>query len=384
MARETARTIAAIDERFRPVVTSGTAVPFRLRFADGSEHRLGDADPAFTLSIHNDRGMAAVRSLDRMRACEAFFRGDLDVEGDFLALVSLRDVFSDRHPVLSAGRFVTARVLGQITSDKRSIAKHYDYGPEFYLLFLDSRHRCYSQAVFARDDEPLEDAVRRKLDYAIEATGLRPGDHVLDIGGGWGAFLEYAGKQGIRVTSITISRDSAAFLQSLVDRHRLPGRVLLEHLFEHRPAERYDAIVNMGVTEHLPDYRRTLATYQSLIRPGGRIYLDASANRRKYAVSSLVLRHIYPGNGSLLCLHRYLAELARTPLRLTALHDDRHSYYLTARHWAEKLERNRGEIERRWGPELFRKFQLYLWGVAGGMEMDMLQAYRLVLEAPAR
>ncbi len=384
MATETARTIEAFEQRFRPVFSNGSAPPFRLRFPDGTEHHLGEGEPTFTLGIRNARGMAAARSLDLTRGCEAYFRGDLDLDGDFLALVSLREVFSDKHPLLSAWRFIPPLLFGQISRDKQWIAQHYDYDQDFYLLFLDRRHRCYSQAIFARDDEPLEDAVRRKLDFAIEATGLRPGDHVLDIGGGWGTFLEYAGQQGIRVTSLTISQESAAFLQSLIDCGNLPCRAVLEHLFEHRAPERYDAIVNMGVTEHLPDYRRTLAVYQSLVKPGGRIYLDASAARKKYDISSFVFRYIYPGNGSLLCLHEYLAELAKTPLRLQAVYDDRHNYYLTARHWAQNLECSREEIERRWGRELFRKFQIYLWGVAGGMEQDMLQAYRLVLELPSR
>jgi cyclopropane-fatty-acyl-phospholipid synthase len=266
--------------------------------------------------------------------------------------------------------------------DKASIAAHYDYEQDFYLLFLDERFRCYSQAIFERDDEPIEDAVTRKLDFAVNAVGAKPGDRVLDIGGGWGAFSEYGGKKGLHVTSLTISKESEAFLKGMIQRDNLPCEVRMEHFLEHSVDRPYDAIVNLGVTEHLPDYEATLKQYMKLVKPGGKIYLDASASRVKNDHSAFLEKYIYPGNGSLLCLHDYLAEVSKTPLRLLGVWDDRHNYELTTRAWAEKLDRNREEIERRWGQPLYRKFQLYLWGCVDAFQRDLIQAYRWVLENP--
>ena len=87
--------------------------------------------------------------------------------------------------------------------------------------------------MFERDDEPLEDAITRKLDFAIQAVGAKPGDRVLDIGGGWGAFPEHAGKRGIHVISLTISRASEAFLTALIEREKLPCKVLQQHFYQH-------------------------------------------------------------------------------------------------------------------------------------------------------
>jgi cyclopropane-fatty-acyl-phospholipid synthase len=222
----------------------------------------------------------------------------------------------------------------------------------------------------------------RKLDFALDATGLQPGDRVLDIGGGWGAFTEYAGLKGIRVTSLTLSQRSKEYLDALIDSRHLPAEARLEHFYEHRPDEPYDAIVNLGVTEHLPDYPRTLRHYRQLLKPGARVYLDASAARRRNAPSTFLERHIYRGNGTFLVLHEYLEALARTPFRLAGVWDDRHSYALTTRHWARRLEEAREEVEERWGRTLFRKFQIYLWGCVDQFSRDGLQAYRLVLQLP--
>ena len=161
--------------------------------------------------------------------------------------------------------------------------------------------------------------------------------------------------------------------------------MLREHFLEYSPpeSERFDAILNLGVTEHLPDYRATLAQYRRLLKPGGKVYLDASSSPVKYPFSSYIYRHIYPGNATPLCLHDYLAEVAKTPFELLAVHNDRHSYELTARHWAENLERAREEIVARWGQPLFRRFQLYLWGVVDVFRRNDMGAYRVILQLPA-
>jgi cyclopropane-fatty-acyl-phospholipid synthase len=185
------------------------------------------------------------------------------------------------------------------------------------------------------------------------------------------------------VTSLTISRQSERFVRALIERGGLPCRVLFEHLYEHAPAERYDAIVNMGVTEHLPDYRRTLRAYERLLKPGGRVYLDACASRVKRDLSSFFRRFIYPGDNSPLCLHDYLRAVAASQLELRSVLEDRRNYLLTVRHWAERLEARREEIERRWGSAEFRRFRVFLWGCVDAFRRGALQAYRLVLELPA-
>jgi cyclopropane-fatty-acyl-phospholipid synthase len=371
-----------LERRYHTFFPPGQEVPFALRTANGAGHTFGSGPPAFAIVVNSPGGLAALSTLDASRVAEAYMTGDLDVDGDLMSALVLRTFFTDRHPLQFLWRFARPLLFGQVRSDREWIAEHYDYPAEFYLLFLDRRHRCYSHGVFASDDEPLDDAITRKLDLALEAVGARPGDHLLDIGAGWGAMTEHAGRRGIRVTSLTISRASERYVGELIARERLPGRVVLDHLLEHSPAEPYDAIVNLGVTEHLPDYRATLRKYLELLRPGGRIYLDASAARVKHDQTAFLAKYVYPGNGSLLCLHEYLAEVARTPFRLLGVHDDRNSYFLTTRAWARNLDAHRQEVEDRWGRELYRKFRLYLWACAEAFDRDMTQAYRWVLQKP--
>lgn len=376
------RLIRLMAQRYDEVARSDSPPAFALRLRDEASHVFGGAEPVTTIIVRNASGVAAVSSMDQLAFAEAYMAGDVDIEGDLSELLALRRMLPDRHPLRYLWRFVQPFLFGQVSRDRKWIARHYDHEQDFYLLFLDRRHRCYSQAVFEADGETLEDAMTRKLEFAMEAIGVGPGDRVLDIGGGWGAFTQFAGRRGVNVTSLTISEGSEKYLQEMIQRESLPCQVKREHFYQHRPERPYDAIVNLGVTEHLPDYRRTLGRYQELLVPGGRIYLDASAARVKYSPSTFLERYIYPGNGTFLCLHDYLRELARTPLQLHGVYDDRHSYALTTRHWAENLDRVRDEVVDRWGLALYRSFRLYLWGCVDLFSRDGLQAYRLVLAKP--
>ena len=355
---------------------------FALKIAGHPSHILGDGEPAFTIVVKSKAGLAALCSLDATNIAESYVAGGIDIEGDFLGAFELRDVLKDQHPFHYLWCFIRPLLLGQIANDKKSIAHHYEYDDEFYMLFLDRSHRCYSPGVFLNDDEPVETAMTRKLDFAIDSAGIRPGDRVLDIGAGWGAFTEHAGRKGIKVTALTISEKSETFVNRLIAKDKLPCTVLRQHFFEHQTDEPYDAIVNCGVTEHLPDYRTSLAKYQELLKPGGRLYLDASASREKYRSIAFGTRHIYPGNHSQLCLHNYLEHLAHTAFRLKFIYDDQHSYYLTLKHWAQNLERNRKEMIAGWGESFYRRFRIYLWGCASSFARDRFQAYRILLELP--
>jgi cyclopropane-fatty-acyl-phospholipid synthase len=270
-------------------------------------------------------------------------------------------------------------LIGRDQTDRRAIATHYDFNSEFYLKFMDPS-RCYSQAVFESDDESLETAQRRKLDFAIDACQLRPGDRVLDVGGGWGSFTEHAGRRGIQVTSLTISAESERYVADLIHRLQLPCHIRNQDFLDYEAPTPFDAIVILGVMEHLPDYPAVLRQCQVLLKPGGRLYLDASAFREKYSKPTFVSRYIFPGDHSYFCLHEFLAVVAKTPMEVLAVHNDRHNYMLTCTAWAEKLEAARDEIISRWGEALYRRFRLYLWGSAHAFLSGGMDAYRVVLK----
>ncbi|MDH5719743.1 MAG: class I SAM-dependent methyltransferase [Spirochaetia bacterium] len=305
--------------------------------------------------------------------------GSICLEGEMPKLMAIRGIFADTHPLHFIFRKMIPAIIGQIKTDRRAIFKHYEYEDELYLSFMD-KTRCYSQAIYEKDNESLEQAQRRKLKFVMNACGLKPGSRVLDVGGGWGVFSEYAGLQGIKVTSITISKHSEAYIQNLIQRLNIPCTVKFADFYEYKSKEPFDAIVILGVMEHLTNYKTVIKKFYQLLKPGGFVYLDASSDRAKNTKPTFIARYVFPGNHTYFCLHEFLRHLSKSKFEIKKIYNDRYSYYLTCRQWAKNLEKKHKEITKRWGENMFRLFQLYLWGSADSFLQGTLDAYRVVLQ----
>ena len=364
-------------------VENSVQTPFTVKTWNGQNYLFGKGESEFTVSINDRSGLSALSQLDELKICEAYMAESLDFDGDMIQVLKLRDSLNDSHPINYLWRRLIPFLIGDVATNRQAIATHYEFDSDFYLTFMDNS-RCYSHALFESDDEPLETAQRRKLEFAINSCRLKSGDRVLDVGGGWGTFTEHAGLQGIHVTSLTLAKKSEEYLTDLIQRKNLPCSVFFKDFLAYTSDNPYDAIVILGVIEHLPDYAAVLKQFKRLLKPGGRVYLDASAYRKKYDHPNFVAKYIFPGGHSSLCLHDFLRETARSEMDLIAVYNDRHSYYLTGKAWAEKLEANKDEIIRRWGEMLYRRFRLYLWGVTYSFMNKGIDAYRVVLELPSR
>ena len=365
---------------------SGGSTAFEVVLPDGSALRFGTALPAdspmFRITLRTARGRNALMSLDEGRFAEAYLSGDIDLDGDMLRPFDLRRTFNDFHPVVSAWRFLQPLLTGQVRTNRRAIASHYDIDPDFFLSFLDARTPCYTQGVYLREDETLDVATERKFAYCFEKLGLRRGDHILEIGPGWGAWFEYASARGVKCTGITISQESADYLRAKARRLGHDWEIIFSDLLTFEAPQKYDAIVIMGVIEHLPQYDRVLSKFLTLLKPGKKIFLDGSACTKKYELSSFMVKYIYPGNHSFLVLHEFMEKLAETPLRATEVMNDTHSYFLTFQQWAHNFEAHRESVIAKFGDFNYRRFRLYLWGAAHEFLSGSLDCYRLILHYP--
>jgi cyclopropane-fatty-acyl-phospholipid synthase len=371
-----ARAVPALEGMAR---RSGTS--FEMRWPDGTVTHCGPSAPAFRCTLHTNAAVRALLLRSDLRLGEAFLRGEVDIDGDMPAMLGMRSFLIDMSLIDHLRQTYLQPLLGgQTRQDKRWIAQHYDESPDFYLTFLDTRHRCYSHGYFASAEESLEDATTRKLETALRALDLGPGARILDIGAGWGAFTGFGGSRGYDVVSLTISKASEDYVRTLIERGGLTAEVKRCHVLEYEDEARFDGIVNLGVTEHLPDYARTMQAYARLLKPGGRVFLDACSSRVKFPFSAFIKRHIWPGNATPLVLHEYLEAVAKSPFEVLEVVDDRESYRLTTLEWAKRLEVARGTIVARWGERQFRRFQLYLWGCAHGFGAHEFGAYHVLLQ----
>ena len=126
-----------------------------------------------------------------------------------------------------------------------------------------------------------------------------------------GGLALYCKKLGVKVTSLTISEDSERFIKKLIAENDLDADVIREDFLEYRAWQAYDHVVVFGVIEHIPNYVRFCERAWDALKPGGKIYMDASATKEKYAASAFTRRYTWTGAHSCLVLPDMLQELIR-------------------------------------------------------------------------
>lgn len=357
-------------------------IPGEIQLPDGSIVPVGNGLPKYRVIF---RSKSALRTpMTELGVGRAYVSGDIEVEGDFAALFNARQSLKEKVPLRQKLQFLYDYFIRSATAmNKKAISDHYGRGDDMYLTFIDKRFRFYTQGIFKTPDESIEQASENKLDIIFKALDLKPGMRVLDLGGGWGGVTQYCGTRGIHVTTLTLSADSARFVQRILTENNLPGQVFLQDFLEHKPDELYDHIITLGVIEHLPDYRRFSRCVWDVLKPGGRIYLDGAAAVTKYAVSSWTRDNIWGGTHTFMTVQDVMAEFLYHGFEVVEVARETKDYELTMLEWAKRLDQARDEIIAGWGEETYRVFRIFLWGGSHAFKTNALQAYHLVAEKTA-
>ena len=270
---------------------------------------------------------------------------------------------------------------------RRNISAHYDLGNDFYRLFLDET-MTYSSAVFDAPDQSLADAQRNKYRRIAEGAGLTAGQHVLEIGSGWGGFALYAaGELGCRVTSITISKEQHDLAR---ERVRAAG---LEHLVDIQMRDyrevsgTYDAVVSIEMLEAVgAEYFETFfQACDRALRPGGRLSLQVitfphalyEAQRRG---ANWIQTYIFPGG---LCpsLAAIEGSLHGTRLLIRQVSDIAPSYARTLRSWRTRFMDQLDTVRGQGFDERFiRMWEYYLALSEAGFATGLCQDLQIVFE----
>ncbi|HNO60900.1 MAG TPA: cyclopropane-fatty-acyl-phospholipid synthase family protein, partial [Plasticicumulans sp.] len=273
---------------------------------------------------------------------------------------------------------------------RANIAAHYDLGNAFYQTFLDET-LMYSCALFEHPGMSLAEASQAKNERICRKLGLRAGDHVLEIGTGWGGFaLHAAGRHGCRVTTTTISREQYELARERVAAAGLGNRVTV--LFEdyRELAGRYDKLVSIEMIEAVGHrwFDTYFRTCSRLLAPDGQMLLQAITIRdQEYARTKrsvdFIQRHVFPG-GCLPSVQALADTVARvTDLRALHLEDIGPHYATTLRHWRERFLANLDRVRALGFDDTFlRLWEYYLAYCEGGFAERYLGTVQLLLAKP--
>ena len=261
-----------------------------------------------------------------------------------------------------------------LTGSRRNIAQHYDLSNEFFSTFLDER-MMYSSAFYTDDKMDLASASTAKLERLCQKLELKPSDHLLEIGTGWGGLAIYAAKHfGAQVTTTTISAEQHAEATRRVMDAGLEDRVTVLMKDYRQLESTYDKVVSVEMVEavghqYLDQY---FSQCSKLLKPGGLFVLQAITiedHRYESAAQSVdfIKKHIFPG-GFLPSVSRMVRAVAdNTRCVLVNLEDLGYDYALTTRAWREKTLQQSDAIRQLGFDDRFiRMWEFYLAYCEGG------------------
>jgi cyclopropane-fatty-acyl-phospholipid synthase len=364
---------------------------------DGSRRTAGIAGSPDAGEIHIHDMAAAVRMLvgGDMGAGEAYMDGQWS-SPDLPALLRVAALNREalalpqgwwRWPLRLQKTLAHRAHRNTVAGSRRNIAAHYDLGNDFYRLFLDET-LTYSSGVFTGPDQSLADAQRNKYAVMAEGAGLRGGEHVLEIGTGWGGFALYAaGELGCRVTTVTISPAQHRLATERIAAAGLADRVSVE-LRDYRDVRgTYDAVVSIEMLEAVgAEYHATFfEVCDRALEPGGRMSLQVItfpdvAYEPQRRSANWIQTYIFPG-GLLPSLAVIERSLHGTRLLVRDVTDIAPSYVRTLQAWRAAFLGQLDAVRAMGFDERFiRMWDYYLAISEAGFATGVTQDLQIVLQ----
>ena len=366
---------------------------FTLTDAGGKIYAYGDGDSSLPdVAAHfTDRATERRILLDpRLGAAEAFMDGRLVLDrGDVMALTELARAgkpFEEMAPqkqgrIARAKRNIRQRLrhANHHRAARANVAHHYDLDDRLYDRFLDP-WRQYSCAYWTDDTPDLAAAQRAKIAHIAAKLGLSEGQHVLDIGCGWGGMAIALHKlAGVRVTGVTLSVQQQRYATAWAQREGVADMVDFRLIDYRDVTGQFDRIVSVGMFEHVgvPNYAAFFAKCRELLSRDGVMLLHTIGRiGGPGETDAFTRKYIFPG-GYIPALSEVMPAREANRLILTDAEVLRLHYAHTLRAWYAACIAAREEIEAFYDARFFRMWTFYLAGATAAFEGGGMANFQL-------
>ena len=281
--------------------------------------------------------------------------------------------------------FYHLRNKNSISGSKKNILAHYDLGNSFYQKWLDST-MTYSSAFFDNKQISLAEAQENKYQRIIDKLNLKPGQSILEIGCGWGGFIEYASKKGFKVKGITISDEQHKFATKRLTNIENEPEVVLK---DYRLIDgKYDAVVSIEMFEAVGKeyWYSYFSKVRELLNNNGKaliqtITIDDALFDKYVKTTDFIQTYIFPGG--LMASDRVFKSIA-DQFKLETLNTKSfaHDYARTLEAWFHQFNANWEDISKLGFNERFKKlWDFYLAYCRGGFISTRINVSQYLFEA---
>lgn len=339
--------------------------PFDLEYWDGEIIKYGEGEPEFKLIIKNFPSKKELLADPSVALGEAYMKGDIDIEGDlqkfFESIIRNKDSFMNKNTVFRLASKIKAPSL---IKSKKDIAHHYDIGNDFYSLWLD-KTMSYSCGYFKNPTDTLYDAQMNKIHHILKKLNLKEGQHLLDIGCGWGYLIIEAAKlYKVKALGITLSEEQFKKAKERIKQEELEDLVDVQ-LMDYRNLEKsnleFDRIVSVGMAEHVGHANLPLffKNVDSVLKESGLFLLHNITNLVETEGNKWITTYIFPG-GYLPTLREELNIAADINFRTLDVESLRLHYMKTLEEWCKNFMNHLDEERDMFDDEFLRMWHLYL------------------------
>ncbi len=374
-----------------------SSIPFEIHFKDGSSYRHGSQPPAFTVRYKTKAAQLNSIFFLGWGLTESYINGGVEIDGDLKAIVRAAadnegslDITARQaripHPLIRLRNLWHELQFGNRKSRQgvKNALAHYNRGSDIFWQYLDPT-MTYTCAYWKEGTRDLKEAQENKLEHVCRKLRLQPGEHLIDVGGGWGSLLFHAARNyGVFGTNLSPTTDQNRWLLEKAREEGLAQRIGIQEKDFREIAGTFDKYASLGVYEHagkgqLEDWIRSMA---GCLKPGGIGLLHFIAHDRPMETDFFIRKHIFPG-GYLPGLTETIDLMAVHGLEILDIENLRRHYALTLDEWAERFDRN-WETINRFNPDLFderfrRTWRAYLHFCAEFFRVDnsVLRLYQI-------
>ena len=383
---------SVIINRYKSRMT-GLSLPLAIHFWNGETLNLGKPEQV-RLSLHSLKAATALSAPTLGKFARCYVEGEIDLDGDMREIIRLGEqlcVESDCITEDKKGSAAWKWWRHTRTRDRKNIGYHYDVSNDFYALWLDQQ-RVYSCAYFRHLDDTLEQAQIAKLDHICKKLQLQLGEHLLDIGCGWGGLVLHAVEHyGVRAVGITLSQNQHDYVREQIEARGLQDRLAV-HLMDYRDVPEdtlFDKIASVGMFEHVG--RGNLDTYFAkifrLLKPGGLVMnhgitsAGVDTTGLGSGIAEFIDDYVFPG-GDLVHASRVIESLARQGLECVDAENLRPHYAKTLWHWVTRLEAHSEVARQMIGEQKYRIWRIYMAGSAHAFDRGWMALFQIVAGKP--
>ena len=353
-------------------------LPLRVRLANGPTLEPVSGPAIATVTINRRVTLVNLLRNPDVEFGEGFIAGDIEVEGD---LVALLEAVYRAQDAAGALRPRHSSFSHSPKESRAQVQRHYDVGNDFYRLWLDSQ-LVYTCAYFPSPGAALEEAQVAKMDLVCRKLRLRPGEHVVEAGCGWGALaIHMARTYGVTVTAYNLSHEQVAYARERAAREGMRDRVAFvedDYRAIHGSA---DAFVSVGMLEHVgpADYPVLGAVIRRVLGDGrGRGLLHFIGRSRPNPLNPWITKRIFPGAYPPTLVEAIGGVLEPGNLAVLDVENLRLHYAATLDHWRRRFLAAADEVRRTFGVSFERAWRLYLSGSQAAFMAGSLQLFQVV------